>query len=162
MQTSNLSSVDAFLRNKALKAQIQEHIDMTLFGLRAENENLKLQVAQLQQEKEEMEGKFSTVRMQLQILFYLLDLEKLVGLNTVTKIATFFSALLNRSPQRARKPFSRPHELTYSSNKQTAQNIRRDLLKVQKLFVDFGLNAQAKKVQKNIDKLNEKHSFNNL
>lgn len=159
MQTSNRTSVDTALQNKAIKTQIQQQVDEKLSSLTTENENLKRKVAQLQEEKKEMEGKFSSVRIQLQMLFYLLDLKRLIEKRTLAEIGAFFSALLNRHPQRARKPFSNIYELTYSSNKQVAKGIRKDLLKVQRLFRDFGLSTETKKVQNDIDRLDERHGF---
>jgi hypothetical protein len=135
MQSSNTISVHTALQQKELKATIQQQVNENLATLMAENENLKRQIAQLKEAKKETDGKFSSVRIQLQMLFYLLDLKRLIEKPTLSQIGTFFSALLNRHPQRARKPFSSFYELTYSTNKQVAKGIRKDLLKVQRLFL---------------------------
>jgi hypothetical protein len=162
MQNSNRNSVESALQNKAVDAIIDAKIGETLSPVMKEKDMLKRKVEELQKELKEKEVKFGSVRQQLQILHFLVNLDKLVEGKKVMQLGVFFSALLNRHSQRARMQFSALGELFYSNNKQEAKNIKKDLLQVQKLFVDFGLPAFARKVQKNIDKLDEKHGFKNL
>ncbi|HYC40815.1 MAG TPA: hypothetical protein VEB63_10020 [Chitinophagaceae bacterium] len=95
------------------------------------------------------------VRVQLQILYFLgvlQDLDK----GTVQEKGVFFGALLNRHPQRARKPFS-AKSLIYHDKAPEAKNIKRDLLKVKQLFEDFDL--ETSEIEKAIKKINTNHKL---
>jgi len=106
-------------------------------------------------EKEEQSDKYN-VRIQHQILHFLGTLEKVNKISTVEKKGAFLSALLNRNPQRARKPFS-SKSILYSKDKAEARNIKRDLEKVHDLFEKAGFKTELKEVASAIKKINTEH-----
>lgn len=162
MQNSPRNPVESYLQNMAIEDAIQAKIEETLSPIAKENELLKRQVEELQNELKENETKFSTVRQQLQMLYFLLDLEKLKEDKKVEQLGAFFSPLLNRNPQRARKQFSAYKELLGSNNKQEAKNIKRDLLKIKSHFSNFGLHDKADLIESYLQKINKKHGFESL
>jgi hypothetical protein len=95
--------------------------------------------------------------MQLQILHFIKFLEPAKSKGTLEQKGVFFSALLNRHPQRARKHFSSINNLIYSPHKAEARNIRKDLSRVKELFELRGLKKEAKEAKEAINKINEKH-----
>jgi hypothetical protein len=122
----------------------------------------KAALNKLFQEKKELEEqkqeKFD-VRAQYQLLYFLGVLEPLKKIGTLEQKGQFFGALLNRNSQRARKPFSSINSLLFSTDKAEARNIKKDLLKVQKVLKDFGLEKKAKAVNPFIEKIDKHHNF---
>jgi hypothetical protein len=106
--------------------------------------------------QEDKASEKSNVRLQLQMLYFLGAYEKIKNTGTVEKKGFFLSHLLNRNPQRARKPFS-SKSILFHKDKAEAKNIRRDLETVHKLFYDFGLRDEALKVKDAIATINKTH-----
>ena len=121
--------------------------------MKQKNKRLKQKVKELENE---LNTKFSTVRQQLQMMTYLTNLKELIRGKKIEDIGTFFSALLNRHPQRARKPFSSINFLLSANNKAADALIKKDLIKVQELFSQFGEKKIADQIQLAIDVLNKK------
>lgn len=156
-QTSPNTGIEKFLETQRIDTKIQSKIEELILPLKEENEKLKDELNTVKRVSDD--NKYSTVRMQLQMLHFLGTLKDLKNKGTLEQKGLLFSVLLNRHPQRARKPFSSINELIFSSRKAEAKNIKRDLLKVKEVFEGFGLKKEAKAVNNAIQEINEKHAL---
>jgi hypothetical protein len=128
------------------------------FSHESEWHSKQIQKRSEEPEQTEKQEKFD-IRAQYQLLYFLGVLEPLKEIGTLEQKGQFFGALLNRSSQRARKPFSSINELLFSKNLAEAKNIKKDLLKVQKVLRDFGLEKKAKAVNPFIEKIDKQHKL---
>jgi len=163
-QVSDDRFMEKYIDSQIQERKNQERIDKAIKPLNSENKKLRAELAQLKKalkplgsDHVEENEKYSTVRMQLQIIHYLFGLGKFDQIRTVIQKGEFLSPLLNRNPQRARKPFSNINELTFSANKGVAKNIKRDLTQILELFENFGFKKEAKSVKQDIAAINDKH-----
>lgn len=133
---------------------LHQKLDEYLFGVSDDDFE---ELAMMADEKDDKEvNEKSNVRTQLQILHFLGVFDKIKNTGTVEQKGAFLSVLLNRNPQRARKPFS-TKSILYDNDKAEAKNIRRDLEKVEKLFYAFGLKDEANEAKNAIMKINKSH-----
>ena len=139
------TSIEDYLRQKQLDELISKHISG------------KVQNNKEEANKNSVPKKYDKVNVQLQILYFLGVLDELKDKGTLEQKGIFFGALLNRHTQRARAPFSSINNLIYSSNKQEANKIKKNLEIVRELFDMMKMNKEIKKVEQAIYKINQKH-----
>jgi hypothetical protein len=127
-----------------------------------EFEEMKKQLEVLQKEKASRPktvelGDIFSIKQQLLVLDYLGAFEKINKIDNAQAKALFLKQLFNKSAQNIRTELSPINisELKYSTSRTKREAIRKNLIKVSELFEELGLKNIVKKVNEDIQKLDQ-------